>query len=195
MDEIERLTRERDEAQRELARLNACLSSVTAENQYRAQREADALQDWQALRAERDEAQEELENLQETICGFLPYKYDDGEDDDANAEERVEYAAQEIQELTRQRDEARAEVERLKEFYQPKDDSLRERIHAAMDRAKERHAREQVEHAQAMKDAYRRGAEAMREACVGTACAQDLDPDTQDRMEDCLRALPIPEDK
>lgn len=43
-------------------------------------------------------------------------------------------------------------------------------------------------------DAYRRGAGAMREACIGTACAQDLNPDAQDRMEEHLRALPISEE-
>lgn len=50
------------------------------------------------------------------------------------------------------------------------------------------------EHAELVRDAFRRGAEAMREACIGTACAQDLDLDAQDRMEEQLRALPIPEE-
>jgi len=98
----------------------------------------------------------------------------------------------------RERDEARAEVERLNEFYQPKDDSLRERIHAAMDRAKERHAREQADHAQAMKDAYRRGAEAMRETCADMVRSEMttglLTPANVAQVVRMLAALPIPEE-
>jgi chromosome segregation ATPase len=44
--------RERDEARVEVARLNAQLESITAENHSRAQREARSLEEWVNLRAE-----------------------------------------------------------------------------------------------------------------------------------------------
>lgn len=66
------------------------------------------------MRRERDEAQEALESLESSILEELPYKYDDGEDDDADPWECIGYAAQEIRTLKRERDEARAEVESLR---------------------------------------------------------------------------------
>jgi len=50
------------------------------------------------------------------------------------------------------------------------------------------------------RDAYRRGAEAMREACIGSACTFVMQypsycDDHGDELEAELRALPIPEDK
>lgn len=79
--------------------------------------------------------------------------------------------------LTHQRDEARAEVERLRELL---DENAYERGLLAR----------RMTEAQARRDeAYRRGAEAMREACARVADAHCV-PGTRD----VIRALPIPEE-
>ncbi len=125
--------RERDVVQRELARLNAFLSSV-----------------WQALRAERDEAQRELVRLKarpaEAEIGRLDVMW---------------------QQLVRERDEARAEVEHAY------------REGGALYEAKI-----------AEREAFRRGAEAMREACA--RWMSEREGISQWVYDDALSALPIP---
>ena len=51
---VDALIRERNEALAEVARLNARLESITAENHSRARREALSLEDWANLRAQLD---------------------------------------------------------------------------------------------------------------------------------------------
>lgn len=91
---------------------------------------------------------------------------------------RAEVATKTIErdEARRERNKAQAEVDRL-----------RIELHDALDAMREQMA--------ARVKAYAQGAAAMREACIGMACAQDLDPDAQDRMEARLLALLIPKDK
>ena len=84
----------------------------------------------------------------------------------------------------RERGEARAEVERLRELL---DENAYERGLLAR-RVTEAQARRDEARANASK-AYRRGAEAMREACVRVADAHCV-PGTRD----VIRALPIPEE-
>jgi hypothetical protein len=108
-EQVERLTRERDEA-----RANYAFMVERAADQrldgYRelGARAAAAENNADKLATQLDEALESLEGLEAHIREHLPYTYDDGEDDDANPEECVEYAAREIRELKRDRDEALA---------------------------------------------------------------------------------------
>ncbi len=170
--EREEARRERDDAQREVARLNACLSSVTTENQYRAQREARALQDWQALRAERDEARATLEPVEDQLEA-AEAKLKSGEAEWATR--RCECSADETCKFVRERDEARAELSKLRKDY----DSVLEANVGLLDGAPYVDARA----------AFRRGAEAMREAC-----AQWVDHWVSGHVADKLRDMPIPEE-
>ena len=86
-----------------------------------------------------------------------------------------------------QRDEARAEVERL-----------RAEVHARTQRITEVGVMVATNGNALAKDAYRRGAETMREACE--ACVANLSHEDglgmgSQRIEGALRALPIPEDR
>lgn len=59
--------------------------------------------------------------------------------------------------------------------------------------------RERDEARASVADAYRRGAEAMREACIGSACAFVMEypsycDDHGDELDAILSALPIPEE-
>lgn len=80
-----------------------------------SQERASALAERNAAREAEEESREALKRLEDLILDRLPYKYDDGEDDDASPEECVEYAAQEIRFLIRQRDEARVRIGELTE--------------------------------------------------------------------------------
>jgi hypothetical protein len=110
----ERTARERDALRDELTRIHRLapvgLYTVSAPHEEEILRlRAEVVRYHDSLReadrvlrqayAERDEELEELEALQAHIREHLPYKYDDGEDDDASPEECVEYAAREIREL------------------------------------------------------------------------------------------------
>jgi len=92
-EQVERLTRERDEARANYA----FMVERAADQRLDGYRELGARA--AAAENERDEALESLEGLEAHIREHLPYTYDDGEDDDANPEECVEYAASEIREL------------------------------------------------------------------------------------------------
>jgi tRNA splicing endonuclease len=87
----------------------------------------------------------------------------------------------------RERDEARAEVERLRELL---DENAYERGLLAR----------RMTEAQARRDeAYRRGAEAMRDECIGAACGFYMGTTgfcngDEDDLEAVLEALPIPEE-
>lgn len=78
-----------------------------------------------------------------------------------------------------------------------REDEFRDRLHAAIDRTKKRSIREQADHAQAVKDAFRRGAEAMRKRCAmwikHNSHEDGLGMGSQ-RIESALAALPIPEE-
>ena len=58
-----RIQAERDAARAEVARLNAQLESITAENHSRAMREARSLEDWASLRAEAERMRDALRKL------------------------------------------------------------------------------------------------------------------------------------
>ena len=95
---------------------------------------AEAKAEVERLKAERDEAWDRVDNLEGVIRDNIPYAYDQGEqdEDEANPEECVEYAAKEIADLKKANerlrgivevndrrlaavwDEARAKVERLR---------------------------------------------------------------------------------
>ena len=88
---------------------------------------------------------------------------------------------------TRERDKARAEVDRLTD---ERDELL---VRVADQGAELRATRD------AYGTAYRRGAEAMREACIGAACGffmgtQGFCNGDEDELEAALEALPIPEE-
>ena len=89
--------------------------------------------------------------------------------------------------LTKERDEARAEVERLRELL---DENAYERGLLAR----------RMTEAQTRRDeAYRRGAEAMRDECIGAACGFFMGTTgfcngDEDELEAVLEALPIPEE-
>jgi hypothetical protein len=108
---------------------------VAVEDYESAEKQKDsALKEVERLKAERDEAWDRVDNLEGVIRDNIPYAYDQGEqdEDEANPEECVEYAAKEIADLKKANerlrgivevndrrlaavwDEARAEVERLK---------------------------------------------------------------------------------
>lgn len=87
----------------------------------------------------------------------------------------------------RERDEARAEVERLAD---ERDELL---VRVANQDAELRATRE------AYRDAYRRGAEVMRDECIGAACGFYMGTTgfcngDEDELEAVLEALPIPEE-
>jgi chromosome segregation ATPase len=113
-----------------------------------------------------------------------------------NWEQKYDALASMIEGYRHERNEAlerlrllEAEVERVN----AREDATRRELYATCIDMRDAQ-RERDEARASAADAYRRGAEAMRMACIGMACAQDLDPDAQDRMEARLLALPIPEE-
>lgn len=114
-------------------------------------------------------------------------------------------------ELVRERDEARAEVERLREMAHDFEAMRQDRDHHASALKQERREVERLQGdvwaltttlrnlpvpspslVDACTDAYRRGAEAMREACAMLVLTSNA---VHRRVDaDALRALPIPEE-
>jgi len=97
----------------------------------------------------------------------------------------IEELEAELKTVTRERDEARAEVERLTD---ERDELL---VRVANQDAELRATRE------AYRDAYRRGAEAMRVACAN--CVKHLSQEDglgmgSQRLEGAIRTLPIQEE-
>jgi hypothetical protein len=90
-----------------------------------------------------------------------------------------EEAREELEQVTRERDEARAELATLRKDY----DSVLEANVGLLDGAPWADVRR----------AYRRGAEAMREACA--RWMSEREGISQWVYDDALSALPIPEDK
>jgi hypothetical protein len=93
------IVRQRDDARAEVARLNAQLESITAENHARAQREALSLEDWANLRAQLDQWKlyaEEI-GLQAVTDASETYKVVVGERD--LAEQKVSRLQAEIEML------------------------------------------------------------------------------------------------
>jgi cell division protein ZapA (FtsZ GTPase activity inhibitor) len=87
-----------------------------------------------------------------------------------------------------ERDEARAEVERLKEALEDAAGDMHQRIRAGYDKTIADCWRAKVAEVEKQRDdAYRRGAEAMREAAANAIPSH--------YSGDFIRALPIPEDK
>ena len=99
---------------------------------------------------------------------------------------------------TRERDEARAEVEQHKRCIAGLEASLNgvsEALYLALQGPK--WMSDPLR--QLKRDAYRRGAEAMREACIGAACGFFMGTTgfcngDEDELEAVLEALPIPEE-
>lgn len=101
--------------------------------------------------------------------------------DDAERERaRYEALSALVDNYRRERDEARAELSKLREDY----DSVLEANVGLLDGAPYVDARA----------AFRRGAEAMREACVNVVLTELSDPWYSDELLPPMRALPIPEE-
>jgi hypothetical protein len=104
----------------------------------------------------------------------------------------IEELEAELETVTRERDEARAEVESLTD---ERDELL---VRVADQGAELRATREAYIDAK-WTNAYRRGAEAMREACIGAACGFFMGTTgfcngDEDELEAVLEAMPIPEE-
>ncbi|MEY4183521.1 MAG: hypothetical protein RLZZ217_2147 [Planctomycetota bacterium] len=129
----------------------------------------------EGYRRERDEARGDL--------AFILAEYAN----ERNEELTEDALCLKIAGLTHQRDEARAEVERLRELL---DENAYERGLLAR----------RMTEAQARRDeAYRRGAEAMRDKCIVAACGFFMGTTgfcngDEDELEAVLEALPIPEE-
>ena len=104
--------------------------------------------------------------------------------------QQEEGAQEACRRVARERDEARAEVKRMKA--RPV-----EAEYAELDIMWQRLVRERDDAYRAKRDAYRRGAEAMREACAEKVDSYTAwnDPPTLGFLEERILALPIPEDK
>lgn len=133
-------------------------------------------------RRERDEARAEVERSTawhpHSAVGALRLIEAERERDEARANANM---------LEDRLSESRAEVERLTD---ERDELL---VRVAHQDAELRATRE------AYRAAYRRGAEAMREACIGAACGffmgtQGFCNGDEDALEAVLEALPIPEE-
>lgn len=191
---------ERDEARREADRLRhgntvegdfVCPNELAAKAatmardsiekmirfELRAQQEEGAQEACRRVVKDRDEARAELHASNEqmdSIAKALQLEHDDGiEDAVTDMVAEMDHARDRIEEL-------RAEVERLR---------------ADMATGNESFA---AGYKDGARDAYRRGAEAMREACA--VCVAHLSHEDglgmgSQRIEGALRALPIPEDK
>jgi cell division protein FtsB len=134
----------------------------------------------------------------------------------------IEELEAQLETVTRERDEARAEVERLRDENAHRREMLRRETEANERLRKENDAiaaeverlRREVDamaaelHALSVKydardnesaNAYRRGAEAMRDECIGAACGFFMGTTgfcngDEDELEAVLEALPIPEE-
>jgi hypothetical protein len=99
----------------------------------------------------------------------------------------IEELEAKLETVSRERDEARDEVQRLTD---ERDELL---VRVANQEAELRATRD------AYGTAYRRGAEAMRDECIGAACGffmgtQGFCNGDEDALEEVLLALPIPEE-
>ena len=173
LEELETVKRERDEARADLAR------SVTAwESAGMQGRTAhDAML---ALAKERDEARADAERYLADLrrCASEPYERT-RELEALQAEVgRLREMAHDFEAMRQDRDEARAELSKLREDY----DSVLEANVGLLDGAPYVDARA----------AFRRGAEAMREACA--RWMSEREGIAQWVYDDALSALPIPEE-
>lgn len=178
VEEMAALRKERDEARREASdhRLAAMAASSAHDAiekmvrfELRAQQEEGAQEACRRVARERDEARAECESLRKQVSML-----------NMNCETHYEHGRKVgrwLDEAIEQRDEARAEVAELRADYDRVVTDLR------------RCASEPYEHAPERADAYRRGAEAMREAC-----ARHVEGEDEMFADNGLRALPIPED-
>lgn len=188
--EVEALKAERDETLarcetlRELADAAAYEQGLAQRRMMDAQRERDEARDREAEWAQNsiewqrncEEARAELAALRKRVVEALPYPTDDDSDESRTAEEAIEIAVAERDSAYRSRDlaikmwdEARAEVEHAY------------REGGALYEAKI-----------AEREAFRCGAEAMREACA--RWMSEREGISQWVYDDALSALPIPEE-
>ena len=118
--------------------------------------------------------------------------------------ERALTAEERLEQMTRERDEARAQLAALAEHgYRRERDEARAEVERLTDERDELLVRvaDQVAELRATREAYgtayRRGAEAMRDECIGAACGffmgtQGFCNGDEDALEQVLLALPIP---
>jgi chromosome segregation ATPase len=117
----------------------------------------------------------------------------------------AERSLEQYDSLVRERDEARAEVERLTREPAVHPSNLTDVVSLLEDERDELLVRVANQDAElratreAYRDAFRRGAEAMRDECIGAACGffmgtQGFCNGDEDELEAVLEALPIPEE-
>jgi seryl-tRNA synthetase len=178
----------RDEMQRAIEDALKQMEGVALELYRRGREEARAeLAEANARRADLRTALEWANEERDRLREQLAAKHSECPDCAMYAERSGRFAEQADQ-LMRERDEARAEIARLKQRLQfdpggsDKIDELEDALMYVRDAAIE---------------AYRRGAEAMREACA--ECVKRLSHEDglgmgSQRIEGAIRALPIPEE-
>ena len=184
-------------------------------------RNADLRTMLEQVTSERDEARAELAALRKRVVEALPYPTDDDSDESRTAEETIEMAVAERDAAYRSRDLAikmwdeeralrirlgvevkflrertgymREDVEeRWKRLIAERDEARAERD-AAVRRISEVGVMVATNGNRLAKDAYKRGAEAMREACAAALMADGLVL-SRERAANVVRALPIPEE-
>ena len=170
---MENAAAEANRLNEENARLRDEIDKVMRERDLAVERLKNEIKAANQARMAEERARESLDELDAAIYDCLPSDYDDDSPLDC-----VEHAADRLRELAEERDEARAEVER----------AIIDRNHA------EARAREYLIDA---RDDFRRGAEAMREACARMEpYAYNLDDHLMiSKWRSLVRDLPIPEDK
>lgn len=189
-EELETVKRERDEARA------ACPDCAMW-----AERSARWHDDMQRAERERDEARADAERYLADLrrCASEPYERT-RELEALQAEvERLREMAHDFEAMREDRDEARAEVERVRKHYAASVLEHGKMLVEAVDSAKRQKSLADRAHDQACRlaakldarstDQFRRGAEAMREAC-----AQWVDHWVSGHVADKLRDMPIPEE-
>lgn len=219
---LEAVTRERDELrtwQAQIAEPLGYLVRAFGVGGYDVAEPSVIVEAWRALERERDEAHAEASSAMmewkarrcecgaDDFCKIVQERdearaYAEDRNDEANKLQRC------LNMAATERDEARAEVERITD---ERDELL---VRVANQEAELRATREAYNGArteltrerigirpvdEVRSDAYRRGAEAMRDECIGAACGFFMGTTgfcngDEDELEAVLEALPIPEE-
>ena len=176
--ELRRVLGERDEAREQRDKLLDREAFLESYSETLQGYQTDLARMLKAVCAERDQARRDLANAQEAAAHVE-------EERDEHKAKREEYAAEarslreRLKDAYRERDEARAEVEQMKA------DVLCLELGLTVSNEAYR-----AGYKAGKRDAYRRGAEAMREAC-----ARYIEGEDEMFADNGLRALPIPEER
>ncbi len=187
---VDQLGNARDKAECELAELQRRTSEALAQAVEWQRERDDARATWKAVCMNLNDVEAERDRLRDELA-------------EANARRgdlrtALEWANEERDRLQRERDEARAEVERLTREPAVHPSNLTDVVSLLEDERDELLVRVANQDAElratreTYRDAYRRGAEAMREACA--RWMSEREGISQWVYDDALSALPIPEE-